>query len=274
MHYCFGILRHYEVIVCLIFVGEVDVNQFESAIDFGLIEVAGRHNQMGNGGTIGWRHFSWNSTFSSTPSLIVKPGARSPKSTSPKASGTGVAEGADVGQDVRRAGRELLEGYLPLVRTWWVDGPIYYEQSTILDKLDANLGDVRVDDPTVLLMQVRMVNLSDSKSGAARLHLTSRAAKGEKLAVQGDRVLAMGADRPRLRYLFETDHRGRLAEIALGQQEEGQRGRTANRSRPGPVAPERLLPALMRLPLVAALPVEVGGVAKAAGEESPPFSSP
>ena len=25
-----------------------------------------------------------------------------------------------------RAGRELLEGYVPLLRTWWVDGPIYY----------------------------------------------------------------------------------------------------------------------------------------------------
>ncbi len=91
-----------------------------------------------------------------------------------------------------RAGRELLEGYLPLLRTWWVDGPIYYEQSTILDKLAPNLSDVRLDDPTVLLMQVRVLNVSTATRGIARLHLTSSATKSEKLAVEGDRVLAPG----------------------------------------------------------------------------------
>lgn len=114
--------------------------------------------------------------------------------------------------DERRAGRELLEGYLPLLRTWWVDGPIYYEQSTILDKLSPDLGDVRLDDPTLLLMQVRVLNVSASATGTARLHFTSRAEKTEKLAVEGDRVLASGTGGPRFRFLLKTGGRGTLAQ--------------------------------------------------------------
>ena len=110
-----------------------------------------------------------------------------------------------------RGGRELREGYLPLVRTWWVDGPIYYEQSTILDKLTPNLSDVRLDDPTVLLMQVRMLNVSTSTPGLARLHLTSSTTQSEKLAVEGDRVVARGAGHPRLRYLLQTGNCGKFA---------------------------------------------------------------
>jgi hypothetical protein len=110
----------------------------------------------------------------------------------------------------RRGGRELREGYLPLLRTWWVDGPIYYEQNAILDKLAPDLGDVRLDDPTVLLMQVRMLNVSASTPGVARLHLTCSATQSERLAVEGDRVLARGADGSRLRYLLQTGHRGKF----------------------------------------------------------------
>ena len=31
-----------------------------------------------------------------------------------------------------RGGRELQDGYLPVLRTWWQDGPVYYEQKTVL----------------------------------------------------------------------------------------------------------------------------------------------
>jgi hypothetical protein len=118
--------------------------------------------------------------------------------------------------DDRRAGRELLDGYLPLVRTWWVDGPIYYEQNTILDKLDAELGDVRLDDPTVLWMQIRVLNVSDSAAGTARLHLTSSSAASEKLAIDADRVLAKGEGRDRMRYLLRTGGRGTISEAGDG----------------------------------------------------------
>ena len=60
-------------------------------------------------------------------------------------------------------GRELLDGFLPQLKTWWQDGPVYYEQITILDKLDKDLSVVHLDDPTLLLMQVRIVNISASE---------------------------------------------------------------------------------------------------------------
>jgi len=106
--------------------------------------------------------------------------------------------------DERRGGRELLEGYLPCLRTWWQDGPLYYEQTTILGKLDGDLGSVALDDPTVLLMRVRVVNVSSTETADAALSLGSRDSAGvERLELDGQRVLARVAqgDR-RLRYLF------------------------------------------------------------------------
>ena len=58
MHFRSAILRDDDVIVRLIFVGEIDVHQFQCAIDFGLIEVSGGHDQISDGGAIGWRHRS------------------------------------------------------------------------------------------------------------------------------------------------------------------------------------------------------------------------
>ncbi len=106
--------------------------------------------------------------------------------------------------DAQRAGRELLEGYLPLLRTWWVDGPIYYEQSTILDRLDGDLAGVRLDDPTVLLMKIRVHNLSEAASGTARLTITSRADGDEDITLEGDRVTAKADGPSRLRCLFRA----------------------------------------------------------------------
>jgi hypothetical protein len=116
----------------------------------------------------------------------------------------------------RRGGRELLDGYLPVLRTWWLEGPVYYESSTVLDKLDPKLEDIRLDDPTVLLMQVRVVNTSASTAGTAHLRLGASAQAAEKLVVEGDRVLAVSpAGVPsgaRLRYLLRTGGQGRLAQ--------------------------------------------------------------
>ena len=100
-----------------------------------------------------------------------------------------------------RAGRELHEGYLPLLRTWWVDGPIYYEQRAILDKLDGDLSQSLLDDPTVLLMKVRVVNTSATESGTAKLRLS---AGGDQLYLDGDRMMARGEGGGRLRYLLKT----------------------------------------------------------------------
>jgi hypothetical protein len=110
----------------------------------------------------------------------------------------------------KRGGRELLEGYLPELRTWWQDGPVYYEQTAILGKLDGNLTSQALNDPTVLLMRVRVVNTSAAETGEARLTLSSRDGHGqERLVIDGEKVLAHGkGDNPRFRYLFRSTGRG------------------------------------------------------------------
>ncbi len=110
-----------------------------------------------------------------------------------------------------RGGRELLEGYLPLLRTWWQDGPLHYEERTILDTLDGSLADIRGDDPTVLLVSVRVTNTSGSEKGAATLLLRSRVEGGERLSVEGDRALGGKEGEPRLRFLFRPGAGGTLA---------------------------------------------------------------
>ena len=142
---------------------------------------------------------------------------RSPKDSDRKGwKGDFLTLGFGFPSEERRAGRELHQGYLPLLRTWWVDGPIYYQQKTILDKLDPDLSEVRLDDPTVLLMQVRVVNTSDTEAGTARLHLTSHPSGGEEVYVEGGRVLARSADGPRLRYLVRAGDRGQWKQAGSG----------------------------------------------------------
>jgi hypothetical protein len=88
-----------------------------------------------------------------------------------------------------RGGRELREGYLPELRTWWLDGPIYYEQTTLLDKLGPGLEGTKMDDPTLLLMRVHVLNTSSSKA-IARLTIGSRDTARETLVIEGDRVMS------------------------------------------------------------------------------------
>ena len=111
--------------------------------------------------------------------------------------------------DHLRGGRELREGYLPELRTWWQDGPIYYEQTTILDKLDGDLSRIALDDPTVLLMRIRVVNVSATKSGTARLHLRTG---GERVSLQDDRVTAVWKDQARIRFLFDRRGKGQTTD--------------------------------------------------------------
>ena len=112
-----------------------------------------------------------------------------------------------------RGGRELLEGSLPVLRTWWQDGPVYYEQSTVLDALDVEPSEVRLDDPTVLLMRVHVINVSETAAATARLSFRG----SEALALLRDAaspntvriVTPASADaHARFRYLLKTDGSG------------------------------------------------------------------
>ncbi|MBN2021886.1 MAG: hypothetical protein JW809_03760 [Pirellulales bacterium] len=106
----------------------------------------------------------------------------------------------------RCGGRELAEGYLPRLRTWWQDGPVFYEQTTILGKLQGDLDSIVLDDPTVLFMRVRAVNTSATELGGATLALGSRDGGGvERLEIDGQRVFVRGPNDQRLlRYLLHS----------------------------------------------------------------------
>ncbi len=118
--------------------------------------------------------------------------------------------------DELRGGRALLDGYLPVLRTWWQDGPIYYEQTTFMDKLDGDLSVVRLDDPTVVFVRVRVVNTSADEAGQARFSLhamySPSAHPRETLYVQGDRILADYQGKPCLRALCDMATRGKVTE--------------------------------------------------------------
>lgn len=107
-----------------------------------------------------------------------------------------------------RGGRALHDGYLPLLRTWWQDGPILYDLYTLCDTLDGSFDNIAGDAPTVLLARLALVNTSDRERGTARLKLSS----GEDEAVRVDQDLVYGtADgKQRLRYLMRLGSRGTL----------------------------------------------------------------
>jgi hypothetical protein len=110
-----------------------------------------------------------------------------------------------------RGGRELQDGYLPVVRTWWQEGAVYYEQKTILTAA-GDLNDVALDTPTVLLMQIRIVNVSDSQEATAALRFGSNARENEKLALQRDQAMAVSGQGERLRFLVQTQGQTGLKE--------------------------------------------------------------
>ncbi|MEN6333724.1 MAG: hypothetical protein ABFE01_05645 [Phycisphaerales bacterium] len=102
-------------------------------------------------------------------------------------------------RDGLRGGRELRDGYLPVLRTWWQDGPLYYEQKTVLTA--PLLNDITLNRPTVLLMEIRVVNTSDSQAADASLRFSSNAGGDERLVLQKGRALAVTGEGQRLRFL-------------------------------------------------------------------------
>jgi hypothetical protein len=129
--------------------------------------------------------------------------------------------------DSLRGGRELKDGYLPLLRTWWQAGPVYYEQTSILAPLDGDLKDIALDDPTVLLMQIRMVNLSESGKAAARLRFSTEAQNEGNLVISGDKGINESRTGPHVRFMILSGNNGRYepegkathwtTELAAGQ---------------------------------------------------------
>jgi hypothetical protein len=111
-----------------------------------------------------------------------------------------------------RGGRELQDGYLPVLRTWWQDGPLFYQQKTVLTAAIPDLNDVTLDTPTILLMQIRVVNTSDRQEGTAALRFDSRAGRNEKLVLRQDKIVVLADAGERLRLLVNTAGQGALAQ--------------------------------------------------------------
>jgi len=126
--------------------------------------------------------------------------------------------------------RELLLGYLPKLRTWWQDGPVYYEQVTMLTKLDKDMSEILLDDPTLLLMKVRVVNISSSQKSEARLKFSSYDDGDENLILDGDMMSSDSEGQKKLRYIVKTGTRGKIdysggvirwsAELSPGESDE------------------------------------------------------
>ena len=107
--------------------------------------------------------------------------------------------------DDKAGGRELFEGYIPRLRSWWQDGPIYYEQVTVMTALDQDLSEIRLDDPTLLLMQVRIMNISPAEKADAALKLSGWDQQPEKLFLDGDKVMADKDGKKMFRFLIKAD---------------------------------------------------------------------
>ncbi len=123
--------------------------------------------------------------------------------------------------DHLRGGRELRDGYLPVLRTWWQDGPLYYEQTAVLDSLSGDLADIARDEPTVLLMRIRVAHTGEQQSATARLRFSANEGAGwdvygagrpGKLLLRGNRVVSPSVHGELLRYLFLDPDSGTVSE--------------------------------------------------------------
>ncbi len=106
--------------------------------------------------------------------------------------------------------RALTDGYLPELRTWLTEGPIHYEQTTILDTLDGDLDAIRLDDPTALFARVRFVNTSEDQTGRATLRFASALEASESVTLENGRLVAQHEGQPAIRCLINANDRGSL----------------------------------------------------------------
>ena len=81
----------------------------------------------------------------------------------------------------------------------------------VVNTLTGNLADIQLDTPTVLMMQIHVVNTSNTEPATATLHLTSTpAGSRETLTLDDRRVFATDDDQRRLRCLIDFADQGQV----------------------------------------------------------------
>jgi hypothetical protein len=107
--------------------------------------------------------------------------------------------------------RSILDGYLPVIRTSWLDGDLCYRQEAYATWLWSDMLTERAagDEPVVAMVRISVTNLG-LKPKAAALHLEAvvdHAARDHLVERQG-LIYASSATRERLRYLFDINGAG------------------------------------------------------------------
>ena len=126
-------------------------------------------------------------------------------------------------------GRELLEGYLPILRATWRGQPVAYEQEAFAAWLLRDIADGQEkegDEAVLALVCLRLLNPSDrAVTGRLQVEVTHEGApEGEELSLEGGFVYGSSSSGRWLRLFIDTRGRGTLRplgralayEVALG----------------------------------------------------------
>jgi hypothetical protein len=112
--------------------------------------------------------------------------------------------------------RALLDGYLPIIRTAWLDGGILYEQeayATWLWGMPAS-GQPPGDDPVIAMLQLRFTNLTaEPKSASLSIQTLFDRQPKEQLALRGEWVCS---SQGHWRLHFRANGAGRLSQRPPG----------------------------------------------------------
>ncbi len=115
--------------------------------------------------------------------------------------------------------RSLLDGYLPVIRTTWVQGPLSFEQEAYAAWL---FGDMlsecpEGDDPVAAMVRFRLANLAQEPAQVGLSLSTQVDQMAEPLLARAELVFAQTETGERLRCLFDANgagvlrsHEGRL----------------------------------------------------------------
>lgn len=107
--------------------------------------------------------------------------------------------------------RSLLDGYLPVIRATWVQGPLSFEQEAYATWLFGDmLSEHEGDDPVVAMVRFRLANLAEEPTPVSLPLSTQVDQVAEPLTAREGLVFAQTKAGERLRCLFDANGAGAL----------------------------------------------------------------